>query len=498
MNIGLIYSLEEVFDNPPRLPNALSIPFGISFIASALKVSGHTVKLLVLSSRTNVFDAVSGFINGFNPRMFCLTSVATQYPIISETARVIKQIDSSIFNVVGGVHATLQPDIVIQNKSFDAMCIGEGEVAVVSLAAAIENKAQPANIPNMWIRHLGTGVIEKNNISPFTKELDSLPYIERGLWDPWIASKPIKASQILMGRGCPFKCTYCSNHIIAESQGGGYVRLRSSENIIGELQHVLLKYPEVDSIYFELETFGANTKYALNFCQRLEDFNKSLQRPVHYGINMAVTKKISRNVELIGAMKKASFSFVNIGLESGSERVRRDILRRPGYSNQDLIEFCKTARAHSMAVNLFILIGVPGETVDDFRQTVDCAKRCLPRNCMLSIFYPYVGTRLYDVAKDQKLIGDTLDTRNERGRAVLRMKEFPRWRIQYEFVTFHFKVFKGQMSFYKRVFYILRRLISISPLLTSLYMSFVTRSRIGAVLSKSLSRSALRNLDAQG
>ena len=492
MNIGLIYTLEEVADNKALLPDALNIPFGISFIASAMKVAGHTVKLLVLAPDTNIFEVVSRFINEFNPRMFCLTSVATQYPIISETAKTIKLIDNSIFNVVGGVHATLQPDLVIQNKFFDAMCIGEGEVAVVSLAAAVEKKIQPANIPNLWIRNSDDGTIEKNDIGLFINELDTLPYIERKLWDPWIASKPIKTQHILMGRGCPFKCTYCSNHILADTQDGRYVRFRSPENIIGELQDILLHYPDVDSIYFEVETFGASTKYAMNFCEKLEEFNKSLQRPVQYGINMAVTRTIGRNVELIEAMKRANFSFVNIGLESGSERVRRDVLKRPVYSNQDLIEFCKMARERSIKVNLFVLLGVPGETIDDFKQTIDCAKQCLPNSCMVSIFYPYPGTRLFDIAKEQKLMNDDLDTRNERRTTVLRLKDFPRWRIQYENVMFHFKVFKGQMPFYKRFLYILRRLMFMSTWLNSLYMYFVYKSWIGAVINERISRRQFR------
>ncbi|HHT9112430.1 MAG TPA: B12-binding domain-containing radical SAM protein [Candidatus Wunengus sp. YC65] len=488
MNIGLIYTLEEAAGNETLLPNALNIPFGISFIASALKVAGHTVKILVLAPDTNIYEAVLGFINEFNPRMFCLTSVATQYPIISETAKTIKQIDNSIFNVVGGVHATLQPDLVIQNKFFDAMCIGEGEVAVVSLAAAVEKKIQPANIPNLWIRNSDAGTIEKNDIGLFINELDTLPYIERRLWDPWIASNPIKMQHVLMGRGCPFKCTYCSNHILADTQEGRYVRFRSPENIIGELQYLLLHYPDVDSIYFEVETFGASTKYAMNFCEKLKEFNKSLQRPVQYGINMAVTRTIGRNVELIEAMKRANFSFVNIGLESGSERVRRDVLKRPVYSNQDLIEFCKMARDRSININLFVLIGVPGETLTDFKQTVDCAKQCLPTNCMVSIFYPYPGTRLFDIAKEQKLVGDVLDTRKERRTSILCMKDFPRWRIQYEYVMFHFKVFKGQMPFYKRFLYIIRRFASMSPWFNSLYIYFVYKSRIGMVIRDKISR----------
>ena len=213
---------------------------------------------------------------------------------------------------------------------------------------------------------------------------------------------------------------------------------------------------------------------------------------MQYGINMAVTRTIGRNVELIEAMKRANFSFVNIGLESGSERVRRDVLKRPVYSNQDLIEFCKMARERSIKVNLFVLLGVPGETIDDFKQTIDCAKQCLPNSCMVSIFYPYPGTRLFDIAKEQKLMNDDLDTRNERRTTVLRLKDFPRWRIQYENVMFHFKVFKGQMPFYKRFLYILRRLMFMSPWLNSLYMYFVYKSWIGAVINERISRRQFR------
>jgi anaerobic magnesium-protoporphyrin IX monomethyl ester cyclase len=484
MNIGLLFSLEEVTNDEALLPSASSIHFGISFIATALIAAGHKVELLVLSPKSNIVEELTRFVDEFKPRMFGFTSVATQYPTVSEAAKIIKEIDPSIISVIGGVHATLQPDLLIQNKSFDVVCIGEGEVAAVALAMVVEKNIQPTNIPNLWIRNYETGTIEKNDRALFIHNLDALPFIERKLWDPWIASKPIRQQHILVGRGCPFKCTYCSNHILAQAQEGRYVRFRSPENVIGELKQLLSQYPEIDFIYFEVETFGANTKYAKNFCGKLEQFNKSLQHPVSYGINMAVTRNISKNVELIDAMKRANFRFVNIGLESGSEKVRRKIMNRPDYSNQDLIEFSRMARERSINVNLYVLIGLPGETVEDFKQTVECAKKCLPYVCALAKYYPYPGTRLYDIVKEQKLLGEDVDTKHERKITVLRMKDFPPWRLQYEYVSFHFRVFKGQLPFSKRILYLFREVIFLSPLLNSLYMKFVQQSRIFVLFKK--------------
>ena len=82
MNIGLIYSLDEVTGDQSLLPSALSIHFGLSFIAKVLMEAGHTVKIIVLTPNTNIIETVSDFISDFHPKMIGFTSVATQYPIV--------------------------------------------------------------------------------------------------------------------------------------------------------------------------------------------------------------------------------------------------------------------------------------------------------------------------------------------------------------------------------------------------------------------------------
>lgn len=493
INVGLVYTLEEAYNDKSLLPDPLSIHFGLSFIISVLKDAGYNTSLLVIAPNTNMHSELKKFLFENNLKVIGYTSVATQYSFVSEIAKQVKLMDNSIYNIIGGTHVILDHERVIQNSDFDAVCTGEGEQAIILFVQAIERGEQPAKIPNLWIRDSDTGLIEKNHNIDFNPDLDDLPYIDRKIWEPWIASRPIKTQHILMARGCPFRCSYCSNHILAKTQGGRNLRFRSPENIRGELQQIIADCPDVDSIYFEVETFGANLKYALDFCEGLAKFNKTLRRPIRYGINLAVTGKIAKNGDvLLEAMQKAGFSFVNIGLESGSEKVRK-ILNRPNYSNQNLIDFSRCARKRGIQVNLYVLIGLPGETPVDFKQTVEAAKQCMPYNCSLGKFYPYPGTILHRVVKENGFIDDNLETTLERRKTVVRMKAFPPWRIEYEYIMFHFRVFSSQMPFYKRILHVGRKIMYLSPKLNSVYMFFAHKTFIGKYLISIMVRSQFNN-----
>jgi hypothetical protein len=194
-----------------------------------------------------------------------------------------------------------------------------------------------------------------------------------------------------------------------------------------------------------VETFGADINYVFDFCARLEAFNKEIGLPITYQTNMAVTDKLRGRFDVLTAMRKAGFDTVCIGLESGSERVRAE-LRRPRYSNQTIIDFCEAARQSSIDVVFYILIGIPGETLEDFKQTISVVRACQPRYSGLYVCYPYPGTDMFNTAVKMGLIPpDGLATSGERAVAVLDLPGFPLWRIRYEFIVFFYKVYKGKL-----------------------------------------------------
>jgi radical SAM superfamily enzyme YgiQ (UPF0313 family) len=458
----------------------MAIPFGLSYVASSLKAAGHEPRTLFLTPEMNVMDEVAGFIEKHGPRLFCLTAVTTQYPFVRDVARTIKQIDPSIPVILGGHHATLNPEEIAEEPCFDAICIGEGERAAVEYASGIERDGQPARINNLWIKSRDGSSIEKNPPDPFIQDLDGLPDIDRRMWDEHVSNKE-GIHSLLLGRGCPHKCTYCSNHALARVSKGRYVRFRSPEKIMGELNEIVEYYPSVNIVFLEMETFAVNLEFAYEMCDLLEKFNANRKKPMAFGANFAVTKNVVANEELLKRLSRANFSFMNIGLESGSERIRNRILKRPGYSNREFMAFCRAVNKRGININLNVLIGIPGETVRDFRETASFVRECAPQSACLYIFYPYPGTELYLTAKEMGLFTEhILAPGLERRRPVLDLPGFSKKRIQREYLLFDYLVFRGRKPFMQILTPTLIKYRDLHPGIHSLYQKiFPQRLRKG-------------------
>lgn len=440
MNILFVYSVDAGILPDGTLSSQELIQFGISQIASCLNRRGHLTELVVTGWKLGHKSdkRLAKAIDVFRPRLICLTAVATQYDYIASLARTIKKEHPGIFLLLGGVHPTLNPDESLKD-AFDALCIGEGEEATVELAAQLEEGARPAGIRNLWIRNGSS--IEKNPQRPFIQDLDALPFPDRSMWQRWMSDPAPRMCSILLSRGCPFDCSYCSNHALRKISPGTYLRHRSPENITAEIRDILDRFPSVNEIYLETETLLANREWCAKLCAHLEDLNRSLKSPLSFGANIRIVPGAELE-SVFAMMKRSHFRFINIGLESGSERVRRAILRR-NYANADVIEAVRLARKYGIQVALFNLIGVPGETFTDFKETVRMNKLCRPDWHLTSIFFPYPGTDLYRSAVAQGLIQDPIDPRNERQKASLDLPDFPRKKILDSLRFFNHYVYKG-------------------------------------------------------
>ncbi|MFA5147282.1 MAG: radical SAM protein [Candidatus Omnitrophota bacterium] len=437
MNVLFVYSAHEIFSPERPLQTPKETHFGISCISALLKAHGHSTKLVVLSrlfgrkNRTRLDDA----IKTFSPEVICFTSVSSEYPFIAKMADYAKERYPGIFLVIGGAHASLNPDEVIRDN-FDALCVGEGEHPVLELVSQLEKGMAPASIPNLWIKR--GNAVEKNAPRPF-QDLDELPFADREIWRGLIEDERVQES-VAMGRGCPFECTYCSNHAFRKLAKGTYVRFRSPDNIAAEIKSIIAAYPEKRDFYLEVETVGVNKAWALELASRLEELNRTLKEPLSFGVNLRITPNMELD-DLFTAFRRSNFKFLNIGLESGSERVRRDILKRH-YSNDDVSKAVSLARKYGFRVNLYNLVGIPGETPDDFKETVRMNRLCQPDKTATSIFYPYPGTELYSVCRERGLLRETKNAL-ERCEATLDLPEFPKRDIQRSFIWFDYNVYKG-------------------------------------------------------
>lgn len=444
MKILFVYTLTYYrLRKKPVVAN--SIQLGISYISSLLKKYGHKTELLVLSrffGKKNK-ELLDKYIKDFSPALVCFTTVASEYPFVAEVASYIKSFYPDIYLLAGGPHVSLNPEVALPD-AFDALCIGEGEYPVFELVTQLESGRKPSGIQNFWIK--SDKGVEKNMARPYLENLDILPFPDREIWEDWVDQKRAVYS-VLLGRGCPFQCTYCCNHALQKLTTGNYVRFRSPENIVAEIKDMLSGLSINNEIYLEVETIAVNKEWAIKLCSKLEDFNSTLSCPIAFGVNIRVTPNADLK-ELFVAMKKCNVRFVNIGLESGCERVRSKILKR-NYSNEDIFKTVKLAREYGFKVCFFNLIGIPGESIEDFKETVQINRRCLPDWHNTSIFFPYPGTDLHRICTQQGLIKKELNNNLERRQASLDLPGFPKKEINKSFIRFDYYVYRGYRPLYK-------------------------------------------------
>ena len=470
MKIMFIYSLDDIQSTLKPLWSWSTIQFGISYISSVLKAHGHQTSLVVLGN--NKFKdgtkLVKAQINEFVPDIICFTAVFSQYSFIEKIARYIKSEWPDKFLIIGGVHATLNPEEAM-NGPFDALCIGEGEYPTLELCGQLEEKHFPHGIANLWIKS-PSGEIERNAPRDFVQNLDILPFPDRDMWKPWINEQNDAELAVLLGRGCPYDCTYCSNHALRKAAGGKYVRMRSPENILKELSFLHENYPNL-RIYFEVESFALDKSWALELCRQIKAFNATINNTISYGSNFRISRQ-SLDENLFIAFEQANFHRINIGLESGSERIRREVLKRD-YSNNDFVNAVAMARRHGLKVYVFNMIGIPGESWSDHMETVLLNRQCQPDVLMNSIFFPYPGTELYRVCVEQGLISGMVDTQKERMEANIELPNFTKAQIQRAYTWFNYRVYKGHQPLWRILIQVISVKLKSNPTTNLIFLKIV-------------------------
>ena len=228
VKILFAYSLDDVQSLWTPLRSYEDIQMGVSYISALLKARGHDTAVMVLSPsmEKKAYQVVNKIVREFDPQVIAFTAVFSQYGFMTRIAKSIKAKWPDKFLLIGGPHATLNAEQVMID-GFDAVCVGEGEHPTAELVDQLAAGKAPEGIPNLWIRNKD-GTINKNPPRPFLQDLDSLPFPDREMWRQWIREKAGARMSIFLGRGCPFQCTYCSNHALARIASGKYVRLRSA------------------------------------------------------------------------------------------------------------------------------------------------------------------------------------------------------------------------------------------------------------------------------
>jgi Fe-S oxidoreductase len=387
-------------------------PLGLGYLAAVLEKNGIGVKIVDClldgwNERVDVsdndiriglsFDKIEKIVRSYKPDMVGLNNLFTkQRENAHKIYEIAKKIDKNIVTVGGGAHPTVMPELAMSDKNLDYVILGEGEVALMCLIESIEGRRDISSVDGIGYRYGGNiKILPKKN---FIADLDSLPFPARHLMsmDRYFGLKVShgdrwkkRFSPIITSRGCPAKCTFCSAHAV----WGRPFRFRSPDNVIKELKEVKEKYG-IEEIMFEDDNLTLNPARAEAIFNGMIKEKLGLEWDTPNGVAAWTLSE-----RLIDKMKESGCRTINFALESGSQRVLDEIIKKP----LNLIKvkpLVKYAKKIGLDVGIFLVAGMPGENENDIWDSFHLAAELGVFMPHISIATPYPGSELYGICKE--------------------------------------------------------------------------------------------------
>jgi len=388
---------------------------GIGYLSSVAKRAGHETALLTFSSAAGLVERALAL----EPDAFALTAASAQWPLAAGAAGALSRAAPEVPIIAGGVHSTVATEEVIAAPGVSAACRGEGEDALVELLSGLEFGGWEET-RGFWTRPqvisgfgptpivpagetAPLGEIVKNPPAPLV-DVTTLPPPDREIYDYQALLERNRANvgaEFMASRGCPFQCTYCINPVMSELTGGrwGEVRYREPADLVAEVASVLARYSGVRMVGFHDDIFGLDKVWLRRFA---DEYARRVSVP--FWCNQRAGTFDADDVKVL---KDAGCFRVHMGIESADERLRREILARD-ISAEEIENAFRMLKEQNLKTVAFNMIGVPYETEETIRATVELNRRIKPDWIVVSIFSPFPGTRLRETAREAGMLADGL------------------------------------------------------------------------------------------
>lgn len=370
-------------------------PIGLLYIAAYLeKNSHHSVKIIDSVAEKLTHNQLKQIIASEKVEIIGIyfsTFYLYDSILVAKNAKIIS---SEIITIAGGPHVNLYPVETISIPEIDIAVEGEGEIVLNQIVNAIEKNRKNPDIEKI------PGVILKTNKTKYIpaikiNQLDILPFPARHLINykkyNSILAKHNPITTIISSRSCPFKCKFCSN-----LESGQKVRFRTAKNVVDELEECVKKYKIYNFLFFD-ELFTSNKQRVLEICSEI--LNRKLK------ISWQCRSRADTiDEQMIKIMKKAGCRLIQFGIETGCQRLQKLINK-----NLDLLKVKNLIKMVSKT-GIFtygdFMIGLPTETDEETRATIEFAKHLQLDYAIFGMFGPMYGSIFYEEGINKKLFSD--------------------------------------------------------------------------------------------
>lgn len=389
----------------PNLSGCCSIlDIGVTCLATFVNErTGHKANILDYTfKKKNWKQYLKRNLCDFQPDVVGITTTSLFMRYVRMTIEEIRrEYSKTVPIVLGGYHATLNPESAIREKGVDAVILGEGEYILADYLEALSQGKPLQDISGLWYKK--DGEIIRNPKRPWIEDIDSLPIPNYDLWEDIDKYFYFVGQLWLMGtRGCPFKCTNCSEEPMNRALPGRRFRIRSPAGYVQEIRHQWLKYKDrgfrmahpFDAV------FTANLNWVKDFCDEYKKQGLAGKLPFSVFTHGATSQE-----EKVGLLAEAGCKEVRIGIESGNERVRNEIYGKHA-TNKQIREAFRNFRKHGINVIAYNMLGGPTETKEILWQTYRFNKELDPNKPIFFIFRPLPGT---DIINNIGNLGEEID-----------------------------------------------------------------------------------------
>ena len=382
---------------------------GLLTLAAYLRAEGCDVRIVDLTfSRDG--RPVDRALAEFRPDLVGVhTKTLTARRAVEVAARART---AGAYTVAGGPDAATRPEWYLDG-GFQAVVTGEGEATSLDLAHVLSSGGDPIGRPGVVARVRGRTV--RGPARPFLKHLDALPLPAWDLVDMeaylgrWEARTGERRAAVLTSRGCPFDCSWCSKPTF-----GRTFRQQSPSRVLEELVALKSRYG-VDYVRFCDDVFGIHRPWLEDLLDRMVASELGLKFECLARVDLL-------KPDLLARMRAAGLERVYVGVESGSQKML-DLMNR-GTRLQQVERAADALRRAGIRQYWFLMLGYPGETLEDIEATLRLFRRFSPEEYSVSIAVPVPGTRFHEAVRGGRAKGAE-PTRGSGGRTLLYEAAYP-------------------------------------------------------------------------
>jgi len=357
-----------------------------------------------------------------------------QLPDAVDTAKLTKKIHPDCLVVIGGPHSSVAGEEILRGApEIDIAVAGEGEETFTEILEWKMGQRELSSIKGICYRENGT--IRTNERRRLIEDLDKLPMPAYHLVDIKKYFKSIKLNKgkwvfkehrvfpILTSRGCPYGCIFCTIHL----HMGRRARFHSVDYVMDNIKYAIDNFG-VEHLYFIDDNVSMNRERFIGILRGIIKLNEQGHNIVWQTPNG--TRVDTLDEEILRLAKASGVKSLILAVESGDQEILDRVINKK-LSLGKVLEVARLCRKLKIRAKAGFIMGLPGETIESFKKTVEFARMLRDKygiKSAISTATPYKGTKLYDICVEKNYLTKELTPEvaaiSNQGKGIIQTEDF--------------------------------------------------------------------------